>query len=355
MLHSKLPPKQNHKNPGYPSVPPNPSIPAYRIMSSSLGGLGMFATRKIIQGELILSERALVVVPLRMPPMVHPEGLQLLKDFSIEDRLALYFGSVEIHMQTLLDRRTDEERHAYMSLHANVRKDRSGHLNNILRTNCFAIAPLRKEGDNGAPGTFGTFTGVFLQLSRINHSCGPSASCRFHMPSFSMRLYAHRDIAQGEEITVSYDERVWESAVSRQQDLDSYGFRCSCPSCANAAESDRRRARIEVRYNTESVNKRNVAIKLMPKGKGTNDILLKDIDEGLRLFAEEGLETHSYYMTLLWYVCSVLNAIGTDEARFSKYCYALIRVYIADGFDLGELVSVFQLVVVPLHRLHYLS
>ncbi|KAF9036935.1 hypothetical protein BDZ89DRAFT_1129974 [Hymenopellis radicata] len=212
---------------------------------------------KIIQGELILSERALVVVPLCMPPMVHPEDFELVKDLSPEDQLFLYFQSAEMQLQTLLDRKTDEEREAYTSLHGcDVWKDGSGPLNDILRTNCFAIESLRKEGDNGAPGTFGTFTGVFLQLSRINHSCGPNASRRFHMPSFSMRLYAYRDIAQGEEITISYHERVWECAVSRQQDLDSYGFRCSCPSCANAAESDRRRARIEARYNRESVKKR---------------------------------------------------------------------------------------------------
>ncbi len=174
------------------------------------------------------------------------------------------------------------------------------------------------------------------------------------MPSFSMRLFATRDIALGEEITLSYDA-VWERTVLRQKKLDFYGFRCRCPCCANAVDSDHRRARIEARYNQESIKKRITAIKLMPKGEGTNDILMKDINEGLRLFEEEGLEGHWYYSTLLWYVCAVLSAIGTDGARFSKYCYALLRCYIAEGWDLGEMKSLFHKGVAPLHRLHYVS
>lgn len=168
-----------------------------------------------------------------------------------------------------------------------------------------------------------------------------------------MRLYATRDIRQGEEMTASYDS-VWESTALRQKQLAPYGFRCSCPCCSNAEVSDRRRARIEDVYNSTSVMKRFALMLHMKRSPQTNSTLMKDIEEGLRLFSEEGLEGCPCYPTFLLYVCAVLNAVGTDGVRFRKYGIVVLKTWIALGFNLGELVTFFQTRVVPLYRLHYM-
>ncbi|KAJ7183106.1 hypothetical protein C8R46DRAFT_507825 [Mycena filopes] len=41
------------------------------------------------------------------------------------------------------------------------------------------------------------YHGVFLNLSRVNHSCSPNTTYRFDLPSFSYRLFAVRDIVEG--------------------------------------------------------------------------------------------------------------------------------------------------------------
>ncbi|KAF9036932.1 SET domain-containing protein, partial [Hymenopellis radicata] len=210
---------------GFPTQPAQPAIPAHRVGSSPLSGLGMFATRNIKQGDLILSERALIIFPAAVPYSADVSGL------SAQDLQRVVLHSGEKLVERLFDRMNPGQKKAYMSLHNSHKLDGSGPLFGVARTNGYKIVPLadseKGEGDAGA------YSGVFDQLSRINHSCGSNTTRRFHMPSFSMRLYATRDIRQGEEITANYDS-VWESTALRQAQMDRYGFRCTCSSCSNA-------------------------------------------------------------------------------------------------------------------------
>jgi len=75
-------------------------------------------------------------------------------------------------------------------------------------------------------------------VSRINHSCCPNVSNKFYVPAFAFEVFAVRDIPAGEEITTTYVD-VFAPAAERQDQLEEYGFQCTCPACADPAAFDR--------------------------------------------------------------------------------------------------------------------
>ncbi|KAJ3717822.1 hypothetical protein C8R42DRAFT_153338 [Lentinula raphanica] len=92
---------------------------------------------------------------------------------------------------------------------------------------------------------------LLLEVSRFNHSCSPNARYTYHEPSKKERIIALTDIAEGEEISISYlqSRDVYARPCSeRQQVLSSrYRFCCQCTACddANFEKSDRRRREIQ--------------------------------------------------------------------------------------------------------------
>lgn len=79
--------------------------------------------------------------------------------------------------------------------------------------------------------------GLWLQPSRLNHSCCPSAAWR--VVGDFMFVYAARAVAAGEELTVSYVNTAT-GITERSAALARRGFACACARCALA------RARPEV-------------------------------------------------------------------------------------------------------------
>ncbi|KAF8917092.1 hypothetical protein CPB85DRAFT_1431704 [Mucidula mucida] len=271
------------------STCPSPS-PMHRVGPSLLGGHGMFAIQPIKQGDLILSERALLIAPAEM--RYTTEGVEKLKGTK---RMRGVLRGAEKQLETLLRRMDRQDQTKYLSL-ANVhKKDGSGPLLGILRTNGYCIDGLREPG---VDGNAGAYSGVFNELSRVNHICCPNSTRRFHMPSLSMRLYATRDIAEGEEITTNYTG-TWESTVARQEKLSPYGFTCSCPCCSNCEASDRRRAHLQAQFNPRRLSMRLNKWAHTNTSGITNEEMLTEVEEGLRLYAEEGLESHNLYPTFL--------------------------------------------------------
>ena len=74
------------------------------------------------------------------------------------------------------------------------------------------------------------FSGVFLKISRINHSCLPNS-----FPSYDGsrgKITARKDIAKDEEIVISYtnpDPTL--NKQERQKKLEPHGFECRCQLC----------------------------------------------------------------------------------------------------------------------------
>lgn len=78
-----------------------------------------------------------------------------------------------------------------------------------------------------APGA-----GVFVTLSRANHSCRPSSCFFFHEDMCGLK--ALRPIQKGEEVTVAYisDEHLLLPIPQRRALLQAWQFECACPRCS---------------------------------------------------------------------------------------------------------------------------
>lgn len=72
---------------------------------------------------------------------------------------------------------------------------------------------------------------MFPRIARINHACRPNAANVWSADPTNRRVvWAARDIAAGEEITVTYAPLL-KTRAERQRRLDAYGFVCDCEAC----------------------------------------------------------------------------------------------------------------------------
>ena len=92
----------------------------------------------------------------------------------------------------------------------------------ILDANAFAISP--------------THAGLFVTLSRVNHSCNPNAMRISH--GNALRLIALRPIKAGDEITISYlkSDYLYEPREGRRERLSAWFACCWCERCGRQEE-----------------------------------------------------------------------------------------------------------------------
>ncbi|KAI0965166.1 hypothetical protein F4678DRAFT_453665, partial [Xylaria arbuscula] len=127
-----------------------------------------------------------------------------------------------------------EEQRQFLSLHNNFPDQYA--FAGIVKTNALPCGPGARTG------------GVYLQISRINHSCLPNCSNSWNDETNCETIHAIKDILAGEELTISYD--LGDTASLRQARLQSnFGFNCQCELCTLPPEelqtSDRRRRQIQ--------------------------------------------------------------------------------------------------------------
>ncbi|KAI1475815.1 SET domain-containing protein [Daldinia eschscholtzii] len=109
-------------------------------------------------------------------------------------------------------------------------------LDDIVNTNAFGV--LLGGTDH---------SGLYLDVSRINHACKPNMYSRFSSTTLGMEVAAYRDIEPGEELTFSYLPLNLLSE-QRQTLIKEWGFNCTCSLCTSpeaTAVSDRHRGRIQ--------------------------------------------------------------------------------------------------------------
>lgn len=85
--------------------------------------------------------------------------------------------------------------------------------------------------------------GLFPLVTKINHSCIPNARGALRPPRTPSYVYALRDIAIGEEITMCYLSTFEQlkHADSRKRHLQSQNmFRCDCPLCSSGGDTLRK-------------------------------------------------------------------------------------------------------------------
>ena len=169
----------------------------YTIKSITGKGLGFVATSKIPKGARILLE-----VPLfKMPG-------------SAEDT-----GSAEITVLREVRSLTKDQQRAFFAL-LNSKGRKYNPVLGIVITN---ILPL--GGSNNG--------GLFLEASRINHSCQPNAQHAWNDDLGHLTVHALRDIEADREITISYISGVSPGFVERQRHLmNAFSFTCVCELCS---------------------------------------------------------------------------------------------------------------------------
>ncbi|KAJ7243715.1 hypothetical protein C8J57DRAFT_60118 [Mycena rebaudengoi] len=218
--------------PGFPQPVKHPKQRTFRMKLTPGKGSGLFSTRALKMGDLILSERPLFVgargIPSNQPASFTPEQI-----------IQLALDEMEKMYKIAVDRMNPEDRAAFMALANSHKEDGSGPIVGIVRTNGVGIDGLRP----GVEGQIANYSSVCKDISRMNHSCSPNTVSRWDLLSFSFQLFAVRDIAVNEELTYSYTD-VLQPTAERHAGLKSYGFVCTCAACTDALASDARRAAI---------------------------------------------------------------------------------------------------------------
>jgi hypothetical protein len=125
---------------------PTPNGDTYEVLPTPDMGIGMFASRDIKMGDLVLSERPLIVIPSSLRHILSP-----FADFDWDT-----------FIQPCFDRLSPENKAAYRALANSHTKDGSGPLYGVFLTNNFSF-------ELGEGGLINTYTCVYKELSRVNH------------------------------------------------------------------------------------------------------------------------------------------------------------------------------------------
>ena len=159
-------------------------------------GQGLIAVQTIPKGTRILSEKPIFTTSGR--------GNNL--------------GIINQRIANQLKQVSKQNQRAFLSLHNNFRGSLAAFLG-IAKTNALPLGPDATE------------SGLFLQASRINHDCLPNCQHTWNANIGEETIHTIREIAQGEEITISY--ALTGPSNSRREHLQkNFGFDCICSLCS---------------------------------------------------------------------------------------------------------------------------
>ncbi|KAK2767771.1 hypothetical protein FQN54_003930 [Arachnomyces sp. PD_36] len=204
-----------------------PSNAPFELKPSTGKGWGAFATRPIKQGDPILTEKALFLI--RKPA----DDVQ------------------EADVRRAFLRLTPAEKQQFKCLRDNASAPLGSFLHAFLE-NYFEAQNLVKYRSK-----LPFIGGLYLLLSRFNHSCSPNSKIPMGEDDGVKTSFAIRDIAKGEDITFCYSIQFEvRTRRERHQDLD---FECRCKACCGSGAlsqwlSDARRTLIRgLRYLNDGV------------------------------------------------------------------------------------------------------
>ena len=302
-----------------PPLQPTGNICSHQVRSSPTAEKGLFATKKLQTGDLIFSERPLIVTMSRFTDKTPADLEQCL--------------------QVLWMRLPDEQGMALATLHHSPNPPLP--LQDIISLNGWGFDPH--------PGA-AYHTGIFPTYARCNHSCAPNAMARFNHVTFAIELRAVRAVAPREELFVSYVD-VLDARATRDQALrNNYGFACRCricvysgtgtgvgvePDMTKCAESDARRVSIRSRSG------------LMEKYRAWRDDpssfssppteIISAAITSVVTCTREGLEPFAWQDFQVLYMC--YGVLG-DEKNFKKWrtafrdCF-LVNVGVTPEYDIA--------------------
>ncbi|KAI0408951.1 hypothetical protein F4802DRAFT_604706 [Xylaria palmicola] len=180
------------------SIPNHEKVRAVEIPAK---GRGLVATRTIRRGERIMAARPAL--------LVHRNAFS---DLRLEDIYHL--------MDRAVGNLPKPRKESYLAQAGTM----GGHkITDILFTNSFQVALGDKDG--------GFHYGNFPEVSLLNHDCRPNLAF-FVDQNLTHYTHAVRDIAPGEELTISYIDALQARLVRQERTRSSLGFSCGCSQCA---------------------------------------------------------------------------------------------------------------------------
>ncbi|KAH8719152.1 hypothetical protein GQ44DRAFT_712610 [Phaeosphaeriaceae sp. PMI808] len=216
-----------------------------KIKNSPGQGRGLFATRNISTGEVIMYEKAFCVV------WGHEKEAMTAMTYDIrDDRIRVSpVGLSKAIVQKLISNPSQIPK--VMDLHGDykgdgskITKSKDGAIVDVFRVHDImsrnAFGPGNQFGEEGARNAS---AGLWVHAAYINHSCIPNAAKEYI--GDIMILRATRPIPSGAEIFHAYDES--SDYEARQAALmTTWGFACKCKLCiVEAKESESVRSRRE--------------------------------------------------------------------------------------------------------------
>jgi tetratricopeptide (TPR) repeat protein len=230
-------------------------------------GRGLFATRDMDSGEIILCEKPFCVV------WGHEnEALTVMTYDGRDDRIRVFpAGLCKAIVQKLRDNPSQVDK--VMDLYGHYRgigkqlimRD-SGTLidtfqvHDIVARNAFGPGPVYSGRYYGGEDVSNASAGLWILASYTNHSCIPNAEKE--SIGDLMVLRATRPIGAGEEITHSYDESSDYDARATAL-MNTWGFTCNCALCiAEKADSPTlRKKRRELESEVNALVERDSAVR----------------------------------------------------------------------------------------------
>ncbi|KAH8818897.1 hypothetical protein DL96DRAFT_1715173 [Flagelloscypha sp. PMI_526] len=191
-------------------------------------GIGVVAVRDIQQGELLVKEKPVIVVPATLsvtPQEYLAEILPTLSQSKYDAFFNLSYHSLPEHI-TNPSEHPDE----------------------------LALAIIQTNGVAAGHST----VGVFPRMARINHACAGSFNAVYNWRDDEGLLVVHafKPIPAGSEITTSYFDTKLPRSERQAGLLSQYGFNCTCSTCslppAESLESDARLTNIAGLYSNFS-------------------------------------------------------------------------------------------------------
>ncbi|KAI0601310.1 hypothetical protein F4775DRAFT_589528 [Biscogniauxia sp. FL1348] len=261
---------------GFPRVsePDSATPPPFYPEEVPGKGIGLVANRTIRKGEIIM---------VRSPTLVAHAGLIV----RMEE------GAREAFYDSAMGKLSTARREEFMN-------QMGEGVHGKIETNCFQLYI-----DGGKKGS--SHLGCYPEISRFNHDCRPNV--HYRLSNLTHTTVAVRDIAPGEELSISYIDLLL-SHADRTKRLSKWGFQCSCAQCTadanSTAASDARLRRIaQLNADLETFGRTAVTA-----------------DTGAELVALYRAERLDSYLGRAYTRAALNFALFGDEARAREYAAA---------------------------------
>ncbi|KAK2636172.1 hypothetical protein Ddye_030964 [Dipteronia dyeriana] len=213
-------------------------VGAVQIKKSEISGRGIFATKNIDAGTLVLVTKAIASERGILSGEDSSEKAQLVMWKNFIDKIVESTSKCQRthHLISTLSNGENEDElevpnisifraESEESNYSNGKLDMDRILS-ILDVNSLVEEAVSAKVLGKNRGFHGV--GLWLLASFINHSCNPNAR-RVHVGDFVM-VHASRDVKAGEEITLAYFD-VLSSLEKRKEMSKTWGFHCNCKRC----------------------------------------------------------------------------------------------------------------------------